>query len=112
MNEVIGFTVVALLIIGFSYGLVKQIQHTLSLQKANKVDNYKRPLFGNYLTCITFAGLLISFVLNVSVSMQLIQSSTITSNGTSISCFIFLAVLLIAKFGITPKAPKHTGLPN
>lgn len=103
MNEGIGFVVVALLIIGFAYGLVKQIQHTLSIQKANKTVNYKRSLFGNYLTCIAFAGFLISFLLNVSVAKQMIQSSSITSNGTSASCFIFLAVLLIAKFGITPK---------
>ncbi|REB10093.1 hypothetical protein DVB69_04620 [Sporosarcina sp. BI001-red] len=108
MNVGIGFTVVALLVIGFSYGLVKQIQHTLSIRKANKTANYKRTLFGNYLTCISFAGFLVSYVLNVSAA----KSSMITSNGTSASCFIFLMVILIAKFGITPKAPKYTGISN
>lgn len=112
MNDVIGFAVVTLLIIGFPYGLVKQIQHTLSIQKTKNVDNYKRLLFGNCLTCIAFVGFLISFVLNVSVALQLIQSSTITGNSTSASCIIFIVVLLIAKFGITPKVPKHIGFPN
>jgi hypothetical protein len=110
MDDGIGFVVVILLIIGFSYSLIKQIQHTLSIQKADKTANYKRLLLGNYLTSIAFAGFMVSFTLNISVALQTIKSSMITSNGTSISCFIFLVVLLIAKFGITPKAPKYTGL--
>ncbi|VDG97730.1 Uncharacterised protein [Lysinibacillus sphaericus] len=110
MEEGIGFTVVVLLVIGFSFGLVKQIQHTLNLQKANKTDNYKRLLFGNYLACITFAGFLVSYVLNVTVAMQIIKSITITSNSTSVSCFIFLLLVLITKFGIIPKTPKYPGI--
>lgn len=112
MNEGIGYVVVALLIIGFTYGLVKQVQHTIAVQNSNKTVNYKRTLLGNYLTCISFAGFLISFILNVSVAMQIIQSGAITSNNTSASCFMFLAILLIAKFGITPKKPRQTGLLN
>lgn len=62
MNEGIGFVVAALLIIGFAYGLVKQIQHTLRIKKANKTVNYKRSLFGNYLTCFAFLSFLISSI--------------------------------------------------
>lgn len=54
MVDVIGYVMVALLIISFTYGLLRQIQHTLAIQNANKTDvsNYKRALFGNYIVCI------------------------------------------------------------
>jgi dihydroxyacetone kinase len=106
MNEGIGYVVVVLLIIGFVYALVRQIKHTLAVQNSDRTVDYKTSLFGNYLTCIAMAGFLISFVLNLVVSMQFMQSSMITSNNTSASCFIFLAVLFIAKFTIVPKNPK------
>lgn len=36
MVDVIGYGLVMLLIIGFTYGLVRQIQHTLIIQRANR----------------------------------------------------------------------------
>ncbi|MCP3032314.1 hypothetical protein LF817_13280 [Halobacillus sp. A1] len=110
MNELIGYLGVGLLIIGFVYALVRQTKHTLDLLNSDKTVDYKRSLLGNYLTSIAMAGFLISFVLNLVVSMQFMQSSIITSNNTSASCFIFLTILFIAKFTIVPKNPKQKRL--
>ncbi|KAA0955484.1 hypothetical protein FQ087_12795 [Sporosarcina sp. ANT_H38] len=114
MDDVIGYVVVVFLIIGFAYGLVRQIQHTLTIQNANKTDvsNYRRTLFGNYVTCISFLGFLFSYILNVLLAMQLIQSNILTSDNTGFSCFIFLLVLLIAKFGVISKNRKQNEFLN
>lgn len=101
MNDTIGYAVVILFIIGSTYGLIKQLQLTMNIQRNHKLD--RRLVIGNYLTSISFAGFIISFVLNVLVALQAIQSCTITSNNTSVSCGFFLLVLLISRFGIIPK---------
>lgn len=109
VDEIIGYAVVVFLITCFTYGFVRQLQHTLTFRKADKtaVSNYKRTLFGNYITCLSFGGFLISYMLNVLVTMRIIQSTILTSNNTSFSCFVFLVVLLIAKFGVIPKCRKQ-----
>src|SRR4051794_31816595 len=114
MVDVIGYVLAAFLLIGFTYVLVRQIQHTLTIQKANKTDvpNYRRSLFGNYLTCVSFLGFLISYLLNVLVAMQIIQSNIITSDNTGFSCFVFLLVLLIAEFEVIPKSCGQNQLLN
>lgn len=58
LDEIIGYVVVVFLITGFTYGFVRQIQHTLTIRKANKtaVSNYRRTLIGNYITCLSFGG--------------------------------------------------------
>lgn len=101
MNDTIGFTVVAIFVLGSTYGFIKQVQHTLTIQRDNKSN--KRLLFGNYLTSISFLGFIISYILNVLVGMQVIQSNSITSNSTGFICFLFIAVLLISRYKITPK---------
>ncbi|MBS4199174.1 hypothetical protein KHA93_05835 [Bacillus sp. FJAT-49732] len=114
MDDVIGYVMVVFLIIGCKYGLVRQIQHTFTIQKSNKtvVPNYKKSLFGNYLICVSFLCFLISYILNVLVAMQIINLSMITSDNTGFSCFIFLLVLLIAKFGVLPKNRRNNDLLN
>ena len=87
MNDTIGYAVVILFIIGSTYGLIKQLQLTMNIQRNHESD--RRLVIGNYLTSISFAGFIISFVLNVLVALQVIQSSTITSNNTSVSCGFF-----------------------
>ncbi|MCJ8007249.1 hypothetical protein ACFFF5_07065 [Lederbergia wuyishanensis] len=114
MDDVIGYVVVVFLIIGCIYGLVRQIQHTLTIQKSNKtfVPNDNKSLFGNYLISVSLLGFLISYILNVLVAMQIIKLSIITADNTAISCFIFLLVLLIAKFGVLPKNHRKNDLLN
>ncbi|MGE7838253.1 hypothetical protein [Viridibacillus arvi] len=105
MGDVIGYVVVILIIISFIYGLFKQFQHTLTIQKANRPDvsNFRWLLFGNYLTCVLFLGFLVSFILNVLIAMQVIQLNLLTSDNTGFSCFLFLLILLFAKSGSIPK---------
>ena len=114
MVDVTGYLMVVFLLIVFIYGSVRQIQHTVTMQKANKTDipDYKRSLFGNYVTSISSIGFLISYLLNVLVGIQIIQSNIVTSDNSSFSCFIFLLVLLIAKFGIIPKNRSQIDLLN
>ncbi|MGE7933914.1 hypothetical protein [Viridibacillus arvi] len=109
MDDVIGYEVIVFLILVFTYGLVIKVQHTLTFQKANTTDvsNYRRLLFGNYVMSVSFFGFLISFILNVLVALQIIQLNFITSDNTGFSSFVFLMVLLIAKFGVIPIIPKN-----
>lgn len=73
MVDEIGYVVVVFFIIGLTYGLVKQVQHTLTIQKFDKTDSphYRRSLLGNYLTCVSLLGFLISYLLNVFVALQM-----------------------------------------
>ena len=101
MNDTIGYAIVILFIMASTHGLIKQLQLTVNIQKNNKSD--RRLVISNYVTSISFAGFIISFILNVLVAIQVIQLSTITSNNTSVSCIFFLLVLLISRFLIKPK---------
>lgn len=105
MIDLIGFVLVAFIMINLTYRLVRQIQYIVTIQKRNNIDitNYKRTLFGNYLAGGLLLGFLISFILNVLVAMQIIQSSLIRSDNTALSCFIFLLVFVLTKSLIIPK---------
>lgn len=104
MDDTIGYIIVAFIIIGLTYGLVRQIKHILTIQKDKAdISNYKRSLFGYYLACGSLMGFLISFILNVLVAMELIQSNLVESNTTALSCFIFLAAYLMTKWVVLPR---------
>ncbi|MGV3466091.1 MAG: hypothetical protein ACO1OT_12460 [Heyndrickxia sp.] len=111
MDELIGKVIVFLFIGGFIYGLIRQIKHTITIQKVKKtaLPKYSRLLIGNYLMCISFFGFIISFLLNVFVGMQIVRSNDfITSNTTCLSCFVFLLTLLMAKYWVIPKNINQT----
>lgn len=110
MVDVIDYVVVLFLILLLTYGLYKQIQHTLIVRKAHKIVSCKRTLFGNWLSCASLAGFLISYTLNVFVAMKLIQSNIMTSDSTSFSSFIFLLIFIIAKFWVIPKTDRRNEL--
>jgi len=105
MDDLMGYVVVVFIILGISYGLVRQIKNTLSIRKDNKTSfsNYKKSLLGNYIACMSLLGFLISYILNVLVGLQIIVSNSITSVSTVISCFVFILVLIITKLFIIPK---------
>ncbi|KGX87406.1 hypothetical protein [Pontibacillus litoralis] len=103
MNNLMSYTIVALLVIGFIYVLVRQIKHIMSLRKNRSFSYSKRLLLSIYLTIIAIAGFLISFLLNVAIFMQVFQSNALTSNNTAIACFLFIFILLMAKYVILPK---------
>ena len=105
MDDLIGYVVVVFILVGISYGLVIQIENTMNIRKADKTSysNYKKSLWGNYIDCMSHLGFLISYLLNVFVGLQIIESNSITSDGTGMSCFVFILFLIINKIFIIPK---------
>jgi hypothetical protein len=111
-EAIIDFVIAVILIIGFTYGLIRQFRHCVSIRNRNKSEyvHYKRVLIGNYLICLSYSGFLFSYILNSLLSSRIIPASFITSDNTSFCCFGFLAILLIAKFGIIPNENEQVGL--
>ncbi|WP_309487708.1 hypothetical protein [Bacillus sp. SD075] len=111
-EAIIDFLIAVMLIIGFTYGLIRQFSQCVSIRKGNKSDyaHYKRILIGNYLICLSYLGFLFSYILNSLLASRIIPASFITSDNTSFCCFSFLAILLIAKFGIIPKENEQVEL--
>ncbi|HWI47847.1 MAG TPA: hypothetical protein VNU45_06425, partial [Rummeliibacillus sp.] len=81
---------------------VKQLQHTITIKKTVG-SKFNRLLVGNYLTSGTLFGFIISFLLNILVGLQIIQSNSITSDTTGFACTLFLLGFFIAKFLVIPK---------
>ncbi|MFD6440974.1 hypothetical protein ACFWDG_14400 [Peribacillus sp. NPDC060186] len=111
-EAVIDYLIIVMLIIAFTYGLIRQIRQIVGIRKGNQSDyvQYKRIVAGNYLSCLSYTGFLIAYILNVLLASDIIPPVFFTSDNTSFSCFIFLALLLIANFGIIPKESNHVDL--
>ena len=103
MDEQIGWLVVLLMIFTIMFCLVRQIYDTWILRKLKEIIP-KRTWLGHLLMCGSLFGLLVSYVLNILVAMQLAVSNLMTSNSTNLGCFLFLAIYFIAKFGIIKRA--------
>ncbi|ENH98465.1 hypothetical protein J416_00125 [Gracilibacillus halophilus YIM-C55.5] len=101
--DIIGYMMVSIFIFGVLYGFVLQIQYLLTIKQNEKLSVNRRLLYGHYLTCISMAGFLVTFILNILVSLEMIHSQIVTSHSTNIICLIFLFVLFTAKFIITPR---------
>ncbi|WP_349729862.1 hypothetical protein [Peribacillus frigoritolerans] len=112
IEAIISFLIIVMLIIAFTYGLIIQIRQIVSIRKGKKSQyaHYKRLLIGNYLVCLSYSGFLFSYILNSLLASRIIPASFITSDNTSFCCFSFLAILLIAKFGIIPKENEQVEL--
>lgn len=105
MDDSIGYVMVAFIIIGTTYSLVRQIQHILIIQNVNKsvLSNNKRSLFPYYLACGSLFGFLISYMLNILVAIQLIQSNLVKSDTTALSSSLFLMVYIVTKWVVIPR---------
>ena len=66
MNDSISYLMVAFIIIGVAYSLVRQIQHILMIHNVNNsvISNYKMSLLFYYVACGSLFGFLISYILN------------------------------------------------
>lgn len=97
MENLFEYLIIGAVFTLLTYGLIMQIQQTISIQKTNKrlVYKHKRTLIGHYVTSISFLGFFTFLMLNIT--------NILPSNYTVISCFMFLVIFLIAKFGIIPK---------
>lgn len=62
-----------------------------------------RGILAKYLTIFAQVGFLLAFACNVFIGIQGIQSTVVTSELTSIACFLFIFLYVITKFIIKPK---------
>ncbi|GAA0309148.1 hypothetical protein GGQ92_001223 [Gracilibacillus halotolerans] len=102
MNIPISY-IIAALAICFIVILISRDKGILYLQKEEKYKVSKRLLLGSYLATVSITCFVISFVMNLFIYMQILQSKALSSNNTIIACFLFLGVFLIAEYGIKSK---------
>ncbi|WP_340372259.1 hypothetical protein [Peribacillus sp. FSL E2-0218] len=97
------------LVVGFTYGLFRQMGQCVRIRggKGNGHASYRRIVIGNDLACLSYAGFLVFYMLNLLLGLRMMPAGIFTSENTSFSCFSFLALFLIAKFGVIPKEVKQ-----
>ncbi|WP_394121734.1 hypothetical protein [Planococcus donghaensis] len=102
INGVIPF----LLICIFIYGLIKQIQQSVILQKTiSAADSLnRRLLIGNHFYTFVFAGFVFLLLMNGLVYFGLIPQTQTISNAVSLLTVLFLVLMFIAKFAVIPKS--------
>lgn len=102
MNDVIGYCIVGILVIGFTWGFVLQLQQLRHIRK-NKEMFRKKVVYGHYVRCIAYAGFLTAYILNILIAVELVQNVFFTDTYTSLGCFLFLVILLLANLFMIPK---------
>lgn len=101
MGDSIGCVIVIILYGVFTYIFINKVKETFLGFELRK--NNRRWIVGNFIFSISYCGFLISYMLNILVAFKIIQSMRLTSENTSFSCFIFIAILLISKYIIESK---------
>jgi len=94
--------VIIILLIGFTYGFIRQIQHNSFIKNTVKPTNAtnKRKLYGNYICTISYLAFLICLVLNYFPNLLTEQFNSL---NLVVLCFIFVLLVFISKFVIIPK---------
>ena len=110
MNDLLGYAVAALFAVGFIYAFIKQVKQTIIIRNETKVKDCKRLLVGNYITSIALGGFLLSYIASLFIRIQWIAPNIIASGDAIISCFIFLVILVIARFLIISEENKQNKL--
>ena len=101
MNNILGVITIIIFLCGLLYGFVRQIKETNYIIKKNKLIN--RDMIGNLICSISYGLFVLSYVLNILITIKGIEYSVITFKNISLSCGIFLVVALIGKYIIVPK---------
>lgn len=102
MNDVIGYCIVGILVIGFAWGFVLQLQQLRQIRKTKEMFQ-KKVVYGHYIRFIAYAGFLTAYILNILIAVQLVPNAFFTDNNTSLGCFLFLVILLLANLFMIPK---------
>ena len=102
MDDVIGYLIITIIMIGFVSGFVLQLQQLLIIRKNNETV-HKRLLYGHYVRCVAYVGFLTAYILNVLVAAGVIPHAFFTDSNTSLGCYLFLIVLLFTYFVVRPK---------
>lgn len=88
-----------ILLVGFTYGLVKQIKYTIDLKENRNTIKNKRKIIGNIMFTFFYSVFLITYVLNLINLQTLVQYNELILQ----LCFISVLFALVSKFLITPK---------
>ena len=102
MDDVIGYLIIAIIMIGFASGFVLQLQQLLLIRKNNEMV-HRRMLYGYYLRCVAYIGFLTAYILNVLIAAGMVPNAYFTDSSTSLWSFLFLIVLLFTHFVVNPK---------
>lgn len=101
MDDSIGYLILGILIIGFTFGLALQIQQVLRMRKENKpLQNRVRYVL--YVRCVAYIGFLTAYILNVLIAAGNVPNAYVTDRNTSLWSFLFLIVLLLTYFVVRP----------
>ena len=105
--------VLTLFICAFIYGLVKQVQYSLLLQRTVVPNNRfnKRLLIGNHLYSFAFAGFVLLLFLNAFVYFEILPQTEQAGNAVSLIGQLFVLFMFIFKFAVIPKEPFQPLLP-
>ncbi|MGE7603419.1 hypothetical protein ACQKL5_13160 [Peribacillus sp. NPDC097675] len=102
MDDVLGYLIIAIIIVGFAFGFALQLQEVLLIRKNNETV-HKRLLYGYYVRCVAYVGFLTAYLLNVLVAAGILQNAYFTDSNTSLWSSLFLIVLLFTHFVMRQK---------
>lgn len=85
----------------FAYGLIRQIQETITLTKSGENDT--KTLGWSRVCSVAYGVFLISYILNIAIALMGVNHTLFTSKNTSSLCIISLAVFFISKYGVDYK---------
>ncbi|MGH2317653.1 hypothetical protein ACRC6Q_07770 [Planococcus sp. SE5232] len=102
VNGVIPFLFICI----FIYGLIKQIQQSVILQKTISAADpiNRRLLIGNHFYTFASAGFVFLLLMNVLVYFGITPQTQTISNTVSLLTVLFLVLMFIAKFAVIPKS--------
>ncbi|SDJ12436.1 hypothetical protein [Salimicrobium halophilum] len=103
MGEIFGYIVVAIFVAGLMYSLYHHIRLVLRINGWKNTPAYKRTLIGNSLSALALAGFLIAFVYNIGIGLGIVSDAIISSSAANAACFLFVGILIVSKFFVTPR---------
>lgn len=89
----------------FLYGLIKQVQYSVILQKISSAADrlHKRRLIGNHFYTFAFAGFVFLLLVNGFVYLGILPQTQTASNAVSLLAILFLVLMFAAKSAAMPK---------
>ena len=105
MDDISGTIIVFFIILALIYALLKQIRYTKWI--GNNIDNpflRKKIKRNNKIMTFSLFGVLIFYIINISIAFDIMSEKYITSNFTSIGIIVSFIIYIVAKFFIKPKS--------
>lgn len=105
MDDIIGTIVVFFIILALIYALLKQVRYTKWI--GNNIDNpflRKKIKRNNKIMTFSLFGVLIFYIINISIAFDIMSEKYITSSFSSIGIIVSFIIYIVAKFFIKPKS--------